>query len=361
MIPRYLVWAALLIAGVSADAAGLEKGTPDIKSAGPLAFGPDGILFVGDPVGGAIFAIDTGDRTPEPIGAGFYRKEIDKEVEVLLGAEPHWFGKFNDLAINPASGKAYLSLDQGKVRESIPAVVRVDRLGKVEVVSLRDVFFAKASLPSPFQNAYHPPGPNQDGYSVTDLAFVAGKLYVAGLSSEQLPSRIVTIPYPLPAVADQGTSIEVFHGASGEYNTRLPIWTFTPCTIKGEPCFLAAYAQTPLVKIPIAALKPSTHLRGTTLAELGNRNNPLDTLVYRTGGQEFVLVTNTRQGLMKISLDWLADAPPIETRLIGPANLPYERIKQLGGLSFMEPVNDDHALVLGHKPGGLDLFVIPLP
>ncbi len=28
--------------------AALKKGTPDLKSAGPLAFGPDGILFVGD-------------------------------------------------------------------------------------------------------------------------------------------------------------------------------------------------------------------------------------------------------------------------------------------------------------------------
>src|SRR6516225_9541241 len=37
---------------------GLTKGTPDLKSAGALAFGPDGILFVGDSRGGAVFAID---------------------------------------------------------------------------------------------------------------------------------------------------------------------------------------------------------------------------------------------------------------------------------------------------------------
>ena len=28
---------------------GLEKGTPQIQSAGPMTFGPNGILFVGDP------------------------------------------------------------------------------------------------------------------------------------------------------------------------------------------------------------------------------------------------------------------------------------------------------------------------
>ena len=53
----------VLLAALPASAAnsGMTTGTPDIKSAGPLAFGPDGILFVGDPKGAAIFAIDTQD------------------------------------------------------------------------------------------------------------------------------------------------------------------------------------------------------------------------------------------------------------------------------------------------------------
>ena len=43
------------------DKFGLEMGTPAIKSVGPLAFGPEGILFVGDNRGASIFAIDLGD------------------------------------------------------------------------------------------------------------------------------------------------------------------------------------------------------------------------------------------------------------------------------------------------------------
>ena len=39
---------------------GLEVGTPGIKSVGPLAFGPEGILFVADNMGATIFAIDVG-------------------------------------------------------------------------------------------------------------------------------------------------------------------------------------------------------------------------------------------------------------------------------------------------------------
>ena len=40
----------------------LPVGKVQLTSAGPLAFGPDGILFVGDSVGGTIVAIDTQDR-----------------------------------------------------------------------------------------------------------------------------------------------------------------------------------------------------------------------------------------------------------------------------------------------------------
>ena len=38
-------------------------GNAGLKSAGALAFGPDGVLFVGDSIGGAVAAIETGDRT----------------------------------------------------------------------------------------------------------------------------------------------------------------------------------------------------------------------------------------------------------------------------------------------------------
>ena len=41
--------------------AGMKKGTPEMKSAGALAFGPEGILFVADAPNATIFAIATED------------------------------------------------------------------------------------------------------------------------------------------------------------------------------------------------------------------------------------------------------------------------------------------------------------
>src|SRR5438132_8932239 len=107
MLPRTriavlaLLAAAMCAVPVQADLTdSLKLGTPDLKSAGPLAFGPEGILFVGDPQGAAIFAIDTGDRTPTPAGP-FKVEAIDDKIAGLLGTEAKQI-LISDLAVNPA-------------------------------------------------------------------------------------------------------------------------------------------------------------------------------------------------------------------------------------------------------------------
>src|SRR5438876_12416840 len=74
-----LAGAVLLAGSVQGDdlTASLKQGVPDLKSAGPLAFGPEGILFVGDTQGAAIFAIDTGDRSPSAAAGPLNVKGID--------------------------------------------------------------------------------------------------------------------------------------------------------------------------------------------------------------------------------------------------------------------------------------------
>src|ERR1700676_4702928 len=84
--PLPLVAALCLTAALafSANIAGLTTGKAPLKSAGPLAFGPDGVLFVGDSAGAAIVAIDTKDskaRSAAPIDV----KSINEKVAALLG------------------------------------------------------------------------------------------------------------------------------------------------------------------------------------------------------------------------------------------------------------------------------------
>ncbi len=96
-------------------AQGLDKqGQPDLKSAGPLAFGSDGVLFVGDPQGAAIFAIDTGDRSETSSRGPLTVEKVDAKIAALLGTTPDKI-LINDMAVNPASGTAYFSVSRGAV------------------------------------------------------------------------------------------------------------------------------------------------------------------------------------------------------------------------------------------------------
>src|SRR3954464_7929106 len=71
-----------------ANTASLKAGKAELKSAGPLAFGPDGILFVGDSAGAAILALDSDDRKPAQKAAKIDVKGINQKIAAMLGATP---------------------------------------------------------------------------------------------------------------------------------------------------------------------------------------------------------------------------------------------------------------------------------
>ena len=63
----------LAVMAFAAPPNGLVSGKADVKSAGPLAFGPDGVLFLGDSVQASIFAIDTEDAKSASAAGGEFR------------------------------------------------------------------------------------------------------------------------------------------------------------------------------------------------------------------------------------------------------------------------------------------------
>ena len=86
--------------------------------------------------------------------------------------------------------------------------------------------------------------------SITDMAFVDGKLVVAGLSNEEFASKLRTVPYPFAAI-DAGTSVEIYHGNHGQFETRSPVISFVPYQVNNTSHLIAGYTCTPLVKFPV--------------------------------------------------------------------------------------------------------------
>ena len=348
------LWAAEKPAEPAADlTAGMKKGTPELKSAGPLAFGPQGILFVGAPRGAAVFAVDTGDRSA-PAADGRPKVEgINEKVASMLGVNSDDV-RINDLAVNPVSHNTYLSVSRGAGPSGKPAILRVSPDGKLSELSLKGVKHARASIP----NAAEGRGRQE---AITHLAYVKGRLLVAGLSNEEFASKLRAIPFPFKEVG-KGASVEIFHGSHGRLETRSPVRVFVPYRIKGEDHLLAAYTCTPLVKVPVSDLKPGSKVRGVTVAELGNRNRPLSMIVYNKGGKDYVLMANSSRGVMKIPLEGVDSIKGITTRVSDKAGLKYETVAGLKGVQKLDAYGKDHAVVLVGTPGGaLNLQTVALP
>ena len=249
-------------AGFGADfTASLKPGKADIKFAGPLKFGPDGVLFVGDSLGSTIFAIDTQDRTPAKSG-DVDITNLDMKIAALLGASPDLL-LLNDMAVNPISKNVYVSLSRGRGPSGEPIIVRIDRSGKLSILPLGNVKYSKTTLYDTRTIRY------RSGWrmeSITDLDIVDDKVYVAGLSNEEFSSNLRVIPFPFEPQGPKGTGVRIYHGSHGRWETNAPIRTFVPFKSKDTQYILAAYTCTPLVKLPVSALKPGSKATGTTIA-----------------------------------------------------------------------------------------------
>jgi hypothetical protein len=356
--------AAAVLAGSTAGIAaewGLKEGTPDLKSAGSLVVGPDGILFVGDAKSAAVFAIATGDNSGKAKGVQHKIDGLNGKVAAALGTAVADV-KINDLAVNSSSGNVYVSVSQGSGADATPAVVRADAKGNVSKLALEKVAFSKVALPNPPEDKLVKRGRrsrNARDDSITDLAYIDGRVIVSGLTSSASPSTIHEIAFPFVAT-DSGSSVEIYHGAHGKREDYSAIRTFVPFNINGKPNLLAAYVCTPLVRFPLDSLKSGEKTRGTTVAELGNRNRPLDMIVYEKDGKDFLLLINSARGVMKIGTEAVASAD-ITERINGTAGQSYETVSELKNVVQLDRLDDGHAVVLVQTDAGQNLRTIPLP
>lgn len=370
---KHLLTALTLLTAMAVSSVGnaanlwqLKEGTPDLKSAGTLAFGPDGIIFVGDQKGAAVFAIDTGEAKGKASASELNVDGVADQVAKALHVSAKDVS-VNDLAVNPSTGQIFLAVTKGSGSDAAPALVKVDASGGFSEVSLKKVPFSKVSLPNAPADKAVPSrrGPrNSRNDAITDLAYVDGRVIVSGLAASsdgKLGSTVREIAFPF-AEADQGSRIEIFHGAHGRVEDGSAIRTFVPFNIDGEPTLLAGYVCTPLVKFPLSSLKDGKKTVGTTVAELGNRNRPLDMIVYEKEGKDFLLLANSARGVMKISTEDIATREGINERISGTAGQPYETIASLQGVVQLDKLNDSNAVVLIQGDNGaMQLKSVELP
>src|SRR5262245_61108055 len=166
LIPSFLVIAALFTNGAYGAALtdSLKTGKADLKSAAQLAFGPEGILFVGDSRQAAVFAIATEDTKPMPAGKIEIRG-INEKIAAMLGIAPDQL-LINDMKVNPVSHKVYIAVSRGRGSDGVPVILTLDSSGKFTEFSLDNVKYSMIRLTD-----------------VHDVKQVASVRFAGGLSS----------------------------------------------------------------------------------------------------------------------------------------------------------------------------------
>lgn len=349
-----------------------------LQSIGPIAFAEDHTILVSDPKGAAIFAFDLSDLAGKGLDKTTKIEGFGDKIAAMLGTKANDI-RIIDVAVNPLTQQAYAAVMRGQGNRATPVLVSVSAGGKLDAVSFKGRKFSSARLDNApavrAANAAAGRGNfagnrrgrrrgrgNQRMESITDIGWIRDKVVVAGLSNEEFASKLRVLDYPLKS-ADKGTSVEIYHGAHGKFETRSPIRTFIPYQIQGKQHIVAAYTCTPLVLFPVLDLSPGKKVKGKTIAELGNRNKPLDIIAYEDEGKDFLLIANSSRGIMKVSVAGMEDQASITSRVPQgeTAGQGYETIKAIQGVVQLDKLGKRHALVLIDKGGALTLQAIPLP
>ena len=336
---------------------GLTRGTPEIKSIAALAFGPNGILFIGDSKSAAVFAVDTKDNTPVDKAKAVEVKNIDQKIAAQLGTEAKNI-RIQDIAVNPISKKIYCAVEN---MDNSSVLLTLDG-DKVQVVNLKDVMFSTVSIANaPAEDQKDRGGRSLRESVISDLNYADNSVMISGLSNQEFSSTFRKIPFPFTDKQQQ-SSLEIYHAAHGRYETNAPIRTFTTAVLNGKEYLVASYTCTPLVLFPMDELKPGMHVKGRTVGEFGAGNSPLDMVTVKKGDNTYLVMANSNRPIMRVKYKNIESYAGSLTQQVpesfATAGVEFVTLPVVNVLQ-MDKLDDSQVLVLQRKGNGdLDLWTI---
>lgn len=344
------------------------QGDPGLKSVGPLAFGPQGLLLIAEPSAAAIVAVDTGDF-------GVMTELAHPIVDVaslLAGALKTTADQLQivGMAVNPQGGKVYFSVRNNAAKSADIVVVNTD--GTAKKLDMSAMKTVRVTLPK------SEAGPIRN---ISDVAFTDQQVLITGQSNEEFSSKIFSIPLPLSAHAGgEIFSAETYHVSHRRWETKAPIQSFIPFNDHGTPCVLGAFACTPIAKFPLKDIRSGANIRGTSVVELGSGNRPLDLFAYSDKDGAQWIVCNTlrfHQPLFGPSKYWgvrmsaallASNAPEQINEKAARRNVKADKgpegievMASLQGAVHIDKLSDTSMVVLRESGDKLKLEAVPLP
>jgi hypothetical protein len=118
---------------------------PSFSSIGPLAFGPDGVLYAADPRAATIFALDLGAQA----SSGTQHRGGAKQMSGLPPSSARHRPKSRSSIWHINDQNSFIAVMRGQGATAQPALMRVDGAGKIGMVAFETVKFTNIALPNP--------------------------------------------------------------------------------------------------------------------------------------------------------------------------------------------------------------------
>ena len=349
-------------------------GNPQLKSIQAISFGPQGILLIGDGKGRQVVAIATGDTTLQK----WTRPEIaniDEQLAGRIGTTRKGI-EIKRLAVNPASGKAYIAIRRTEDKRDL--ILTVEGTGKVGEFALDNVKYARVKLPAAIKGSAN----TGNEVLITDVTWAGDRVLAAVQARDTFASKIFSVKAPLVNDAE-GTvySTETYHVAHGRWETKAPIRTVLPYEQDGKNYVVGAFTCTPVVKFGLDNLENGAKVKGVSVVEVGNGNEPRDMFTYKKGGKTYILVSTYRffhkrapvgpspYWTVRVDGDLLREAANINEKALrrvkGNTKSLTDRavvVAAFHGVRTMDRLDEGRALVIREDDkGNLSLRALPLP
>jgi hypothetical protein len=271
--------------------ASLGAAAADVKSISRLAAGPGNVLFIADWKAARVHAISLPAAQPQPAGTAFNILDLEGLLSAQVGGARV---TVEDMVVRPGTAQVYVAVSYGAAKT--PALIMVTSDKKARRIDLKAAASTSVALrDAPTSDYSFWKETPERSFTVTDMKWREGELFVAGLSNQDFASTLRRVKYPFDA-KQSVTSVEIYHAGHNLIETRAPIRAMSFASWGGKPYLVAAYTCTPLVTIPLEDLKDGAHIRGKTVAELGYGNTPADMISYSRTEQgkteEFLLLAN---------------------------------------------------------------------
>ena len=297
----------------------------DVQSISRLEAGPGNVLFVADWKAARVHAIELPPAQQQAAGT-FNILDLEALLSRQLGGARV---AVQDMAVRPGTGEVYVAVSTGPART--PALFALTSDGKARRVDLKAARATSVTLrDAPKGDDKFWKQTPERSFTVTDMKWREGELFVAGLSNQEFSSTLRRIRFPFTA-QQSVSSIEIFHGGHNMMETRAPVRAMSFASLDGKPYLVAAYTCTPLVLIPIDALQDGAHVRGKTVAELGYGNTPADMISYsmRVGDK-------TEDYMMLVNFNRVSNVIPVSELRAANARPGIEKVVSFGQIAGLD-------------------------